>query len=131
MSKPPGIALVLHPRRDPGAVRSTIGSWASTHGVSLLMRAADAARWEGDATVVSEDELIAQADAVVSLGGDGTMLGALRLVARRPVPVLGVNLGNLGFLVEVQPDELPEALDRLEPQDLPNGAHRGPGLRGD
>src|SRR5215208_8542764 len=118
MSKPPGIALVLHPRRDPGSVRSTIGSWASTHGVSLLMRSADAARWEGDVTVVSDDELTARADAVVSLGGDGTMLGALRLVARRPVPVLGVNLGNLGFLVEVQPEELMEALDRLERLDF-------------
>src|SRR4051794_32631497 len=118
MTKSPGIALVPHPRRDPGAVRGTIGSWASTNGVSLLMRAADAARWEGDVTVVSEDELTARADAVVSLGGDGTMLGALRLVARRPVPVLGVNLGNLGFLVEVQPEELHEALDRLERLDF-------------
>ena len=51
---------------------------------------------------------------MISLGGDGTMLGALRLVAERPVPVLGVNLGNLGFLVEIQPDELDAALDRLE-----------------
>ena len=46
------------------------------------------------------------------------MLGALRLVAKRPVPVLGVNLGNLGFLVEVQPEELPQALDRLERLDF-------------
>ena len=46
------------------------------------------------------------------------MLGALRLVARRPVPVLGVNLGHLGFLVEVQPEELHDALDRLERLDF-------------
>jgi NAD+ kinase len=78
------------------------------------MRAADAARWDGEVDVVGEAELAEQADAVVSLGGDGTMLGALRLVARRPVPVLGVNIGSLGFLVEIQPDELPDALDRLE-----------------
>jgi NAD+ kinase len=45
------------------------------------------------------------------------MLGALRLVARRPVPVLGVNLGNLGFLVEVEPHELDAALDRLDKGD--------------
>ena len=82
------------------------------------MRAEDAARWDGDATVVSDAELAERAAAVVSLGGDGTMLGALRLVARRPVPVLGVNLGNLGFLVEVQPEELPDALDRLERSDF-------------
>src|SRR5215211_1545805 len=109
-----GIALVLHPRRDPGPVLDVIGVWASAHGSRLLMRPIDAARWDGDVSVVSDAELVEQADAVVSLGGDGTMLGALRLVARRPVPVIGVNLGNLGFLVEVQPEELPDALDRLE-----------------
>jgi NAD+ kinase len=66
---------------------------------------------------VSAAQLADQADALVSLGGDGTMLGALRLVAHRPVPVLGVNLGNLGFLVEVQPHELDAALDRLDAGD--------------
>jgi NAD+ kinase len=45
------------------------------------------------------------------------MLAALRLVAQRPVPILGVNLGSLGFLVEVQPDELDAALDRLDTGD--------------
>ena len=114
-----GIALVLHPRRDPGSVLDAVGAWASSHGSRLLMRAGDAARWDGgEVAVVSEAELAEQADAVVSLGGDGTMLGALRLVARRPVPVLGVNLGHLGFLVEVQPEELHDALDRLERLDF-------------
>jgi NAD+ kinase len=112
------IALVLHPSRDPGLVLDVIGDWAAGHGSRLLMRAPDAARWHGDAAVVTDAELCDRADAVVSLGGDGTMLGALRLVARRPVPVLGVNLGNLGFLVEVEPAELPDALDRLERLDF-------------
>jgi NAD+ kinase len=114
VSRAADIAVVLHPRRDPGPVAETIGAWAATHGSRVLMRAPDAARWDGDAIVVSDAELAERADAVLSLGGDGTMLGALRLVARRPVPVLGVNLGSLGFLVEVQPGELPDALDRLE-----------------
>src|SRR5262245_7041722 len=114
----PDIALVLHPRRDPGLVLDAIGSWAISHGSRLLMREQDAARWNGDVTVVSDAELATRASAVVSLGGDGTMLGALRLVARRPVPVLGVNVGSLGFLVEVQPEELPDALDRLDRGDF-------------
>jgi NAD+ kinase len=59
------------------------------------------------------------------------MLGALRLVARRPVPVLGVNLGNLGFLVEVQPEELPDALDRLERLDFTIEQHSALWLDGD
>jgi NAD+ kinase len=108
------IALVLHPSRDPGSVLDAVGAWAGAHGSRLLMRPADAARWDGDVSVVTDAELAARAGAVLALGGDGTMLGALRLVARRPVPVLGVNIGSLGFLVEVQPDELPDALDRLD-----------------
>src|SRR5919107_542396 len=131
MGQAPGIALVLHPRRDPGAVLDAIGAWASSHGSRLLMRPADAARWDGAVDVVGDTELVDRADAVVSLGGDGTMLGALRLVARRPVPVLGVNLGNLGFLVEVQPPELPHALDRLERGDFTIEEHSGLWLGGD
>jgi NAD+ kinase len=108
-----------------------IGAWAAEHGSPLLIRAADAARWDGEATVVSDAELAERAHAVLSLGGDGTMLGALRLVARRPVPVLGVNLGNLGFLVEVEPPELPDALDRLERSDFTIEEHSGLWLGGD
>src|SRR6188472_3789037 len=45
------------------------------------------------------------------------MLGALRLVAQRPIPIVGVNLGSRGFLVEVEPHELDDALDRLDTGD--------------
>jgi NAD+ kinase len=112
-------------------VLDAVSNWAISHGSRLLMRAQDAARWDGDATIVSDAELAERADAVVSLGGDGTMLGALRLVARRPVPVLGVNLGNLGFLVEVQPEELPAALDQLEREDFTIEEHSALWLGGD
>ncbi len=62
---------------------------------------------------LDDGEFAASVDAVVSLGGDGTMLGALRLLADRPVPVLGVNHGHLGFLVDIRPAELGTALDRI------------------
>ncbi|HVW32343.1 MAG TPA: NAD(+)/NADH kinase, partial [Acidimicrobiia bacterium] len=51
-------------------------------------------------------------DFAVSLGGDGTMLRTVDLVAPEGVPVLGVNLGQLGFLTEIEPPELEEALGR-------------------
>jgi NAD+ kinase len=125
------IAVILHPTRDPGTVLDRIGEWARGHGSRLLLREPDAGRWSGEADAVSDAELCARADAVLSLGGDGTMLGALRLVARRPIPVLGVNLGSLGFLVEVEPAELPEALDRLERGDFTIEEHSALWLKGE
>ena len=76
-------------------------------------RAQDRERLPGAVEVVPDAAFVDGVDGIVSLGGDGTMLGALRLVARRPVPVLGVNHGRLGFLVEVTPPALTDALERL------------------
>ena len=116
--KPGGrLGLVLHPRSDPTPVVEKLTSWARSHGKQVIVDARDAARISDDVEPVSEAQLVDQADTLISLGGDGTMLGALRLVAHRPVPVLGVNLGNLGFLVEVEPHELDAALDRLDSGD--------------
>ena len=50
---------------------------------------------------------------MLALGGDGTMLGGLRLAAPLGVPVLGANLGRLGYLTEVDGEHLPAALEAL------------------
>lgn len=59
------------------------------------------------------DKLADGLDLAVSLGGDGTMLHTVDLVADAGVPVLGVNVGNLGYLTEVEPADLEEALARF------------------
>src|SRR6478609_5556783 len=58
----------------------------------------------------SKKEMAAKADLIISLGGDGTLLNIAPLVERPDVPILGVNLGGLGFITEVAVDELEAVL---------------------
>lgn len=60
-----------------------------------------------------ESELTREADLVVAVGGDGTMLYAARLAAPRAIPVLGVNRGRLGFLADIGPAEMRDRLDEI------------------
>jgi NAD+ kinase len=59
----------------------------------------------------SKQELIKKSDLILVLGGDGTFLSIARLMVKRSVPILGVNMGQLGFLTEVKKLELYDALE--------------------
>ncbi|GMT47385.1 MAG: NAD kinase [bacterium] len=61
----------------------------------------------------SRSEMPGLVDVVVVLGGDGTMLGAARLVAEKGIPILGVNLGGLGFITEVNRSDLFTAIETM------------------
>lgn len=56
---------------------------------------------------------ISNADVVLTLGGDGTLIKAMRKCACFNIPILGIHLGHLGFLVEVQKDEINQAIEKL------------------
>ncbi len=58
-------------------------------------------------------EVLEGADGVIVLGGDGTTLAVVREIGPRPIPVLGINLGQVGFLTDVAPDGLERALDQV------------------
>src|ERR1700754_4991433 len=108
------VGLVLHPRRDCGAAIDAIVAWAARRDVQVLGLHDEIKRIECDATAVTQEEMIDRAGLLVSLGGDGTMLRTMRLVEGRKTPVLGVNVGRLGFLAEVDLPDLPAALSAID-----------------
>jgi NAD+ kinase len=108
------VGLVLHPRRDSAPAIQAILDWAASRGVTVLGLPDEVGRIDCSAVAVDAPELVDRSALVVSLGGDGTMLRSMRLMCGKPTPVLGVNLGRLGFLAEVDVDELPGALSAID-----------------
>ncbi|WP_313896677.1 NAD(+)/NADH kinase [Streptomyces sp. GC420] len=108
------VGLILHPRRNPGPTIETVVEWAREHRAEVLGLPEEVGRIACSAVPVPAGDLVARADLVVSLGGDGTMLRSMRLLSGTPTPVLGVNLGRLGFLAEVDTGDLRRALTRID-----------------
>jgi NAD+ kinase len=106
------LGLALRPERDLRAALEEVRAWASAAGVTLVGAEGEPRLPDG---VVRRPEaaLAADCDAVLALGGDGTMLGALRLAAPHGTPVVGVNLGTLGYLTEVDGAHVTKALEAL------------------
>jgi NAD+ kinase len=105
---------VLHPERDCGGAVGSVLDWAARRKIEVLGVDTEIRALACTATPVTAEELRQRADLVVSLGGDGTMLRAMRLVDGLRSPVLGVNLGKLGFLAEVDVPDLPDALSAID-----------------
>lgn len=84
------------------------------NGLTILMDppTAGASRARPDATVELE-QLSGRCDLAVIVGGDGTLISCARLMAERGVPLVGINLGRLGFLTDVPADGLEAAMDAI------------------
>jgi NAD+ kinase len=108
------IGLVLHPQRDSAEAVDAVLGWAAGNGAQILGIGAEIERLRCAAIPVSDVELGRRSDLLVSLGGDGTMLRAMRLSDGQRASVLGVNLGKLGFLAEVDVPDLPKALSAID-----------------
>jgi NAD+ kinase len=106
--------LVLHPKRDSAEAVTAVLDWALRRGIQVLGIETEIRRLNCAAIAVTDTELGTRADLVVSLGGDGTMLRAMRLTDRQRASVLGVNLGKLGFLAEIDVPQLAGALSAVD-----------------
>lgn len=82
-----------------------LAKWCGEQGIELDVDA-QAAKLLKLSTGLAHDEIVKRADPIVTLGGDGTLIGAARYVTGKSPLFVGVNFGHLGFLTEVRPDEL-------------------------
>jgi NAD+ kinase len=97
-----------------GAVVTRLVEWLGGRGLTVLLEKETAGLVPAASfTAVPKSELPSQVDLVVVLGGDGTLLSMARAVGDLGVPILGVNLGGLGFLTATTLDEMFPALDSL------------------
>ncbi|HEX7168810.1 MAG TPA: NAD(+)/NADH kinase [Acidimicrobiales bacterium] len=108
------VGMVVH-RGRPEAVdlANAAIAWLGERGHEVRIPADDAEAAGLGAFACPDDTLCEQLDLAISLGGDGTMLRTVDLVSGAAVPVLGINVGHLGYLTECDPAHLQGALERF------------------
>jgi NAD+ kinase len=108
------VGIIL--KKQDARVRDIVSEvipWLRSRGVEVLLDPATADQCPANTDFVPPEELVRQVEAIIVLGGDGTLLHAARLIGANGVPILGVNLGSLGFLTEVKLDEMYAAFESL------------------
>jgi NAD+ kinase len=108
---------IIAKQGDPRQVRGTLCQLSAhlrARRIRMLLDA-EAAHLlgAGVGTAISVAEIGACCDLVIVIGGDGTLLHAARTLAEYAVPLVGINLGRLGFLVDVSPGEMESVLDPI------------------
>jgi len=108
------VGLVIHhERREAADLAGQALAWLAERGHMTCLPDPDAVLVGRPDLAVNSTKFGADLDAVVSVGGDGTMLRAVALAAAHGTAVIGVNLGQMGYLTEVEPDDWAVALDRF------------------
>jgi len=97
---------------ESARLASDMAGWLEQRGVGVIFDP-ETAKALGHDSGVSPSQLPADVDLAIVAGGDGTLLSVARAASPREIPILGINFGSLGFLTELQPDELLDGLNNL------------------
>jgi NAD+ kinase len=107
------VGIIYKHRHEPArAAAETLRDWLSSKGITVFLTEMKA-DVSGGKTRYDEDAIPRTVDWVVVLGGDGTLLGAARWVGRYGVPILGVNLGGLGFLTGTPLEQITPVVEAM------------------
>ncbi|MDQ3898281.1 MAG: NAD(+)/NADH kinase [Actinomycetota bacterium] len=108
------VGLVVHEQRpEAAALAREAAQWLLDRHHQVRLPKADAEHVGLGEHGCAPEELADGLRVAVAMGGDGTMLRAVHLVSRAGVPLLGVNLGRLGYLADLEPAALTEGLERV------------------
>ena len=114
------ISMMVHPERNESLeVAAALADYLEKSGNKVRLDEVGASAVGRSELGCSTENFAADADLAVSIGGDGTMLRTFERVAQAGVPVLGVNVGHLGYLTEFEADEAQTAVDKALRGDLP------------
>ena len=102
------LAALAHSERSVHEHLVTVARWCADHDVDFWVPPDDAR--EGAVDEYASARPLSDAGLVLSLGGDGTMLRSVHLLEGASTPLLGVNLGSLGYLTEIEPEQLESSL---------------------
>lgn len=108
------VGIIVHHEREQAAeLARDAADWLEERGHTVVMPVRDAGLAGRTELGVPELTFGRNLDVALSLGGDGTMLRAVSLVGPEPTPIIGVNVGQLGYLSEVEPAGMRMALKRF------------------
>lgn len=109
------IGLIGKPGQEASKSRlHELGQFLLSRGHQVLMDADTSNRMDNhDLTSELLENLGQKCDLVIVMGGDGTLLHSARSLAHHNVPIVGINLGRLGFLADISPDEMLPTLERI------------------
>ncbi|HEX7401505.1 MAG TPA: NAD(+)/NADH kinase [candidate division Zixibacteria bacterium] len=109
------IGIIANVRKEmtKGVVEEII-RWASQENVGFFLGEELAPLVGHPEAAFPPEELWQESDVLISLGGDGTMLASARAVGEHETPILGINLGGVGFLTEINSNDLQNTLNRLK-----------------